>query len=190
MRDGSDGAPRCAVLVGPYLSGKTKLFEGLLASGETAARKAGHAPATGELAVGHTSFMGEPWALIDCPGSIEFAQEARNALMAADIGALERIFADDYVQYDPSGQPLTKQQVLENLRTSTVRYPSIVSTGRSIRIFADFAIVHGSEEDVVEADGRRFSARYLYMDVVVKRNGCWQIVGSLLARPEELPQEP
>jgi len=112
------------------------------------------------------------------------------ALMAADIGALERIFADDYVQYDPSGQPLTKQQVLENLRTSTVRYPSIVSTGRSIRIFADFAIVHGSEEDVVEADGRRFSARYLYMDVVVKRNGCWQIVGSLLARPEELPQEP
>jgi ketosteroid isomerase-like protein len=105
--------------------------------------------------------------------------------MAADVEALAEIFADDYVQYDPSGRPFTKQQVLENLRTSTVRYPSLVSTGRSIRLFGDFAIVHGSENDIVEAEGRRFPARYLYMDVVVKRNGQWQIVASLLAKPEE-----
>ena len=86
MRDGSDGAPRCAVLVGPYLSGKSRLFESLLAAAETAPRKGtGQPPAAGELTVGHTSFMGEPWCLIDCPGSIEFAQEAHNALMAADI---------------------------------------------------------------------------------------------------------
>jgi uncharacterized protein (TIGR02246 family) len=107
------------------------------------------------------------------------------ALMAADVEALAQIFADDYVQYDPSGRPFTEQQVLENLRTSTVRYPSIVSTGRTIRLFGDFAIVHGSEDDIVEAEGRRFPARYLYMDVVVKRNGQWQIVASLLAKPEE-----
>ena len=88
MRDGSDGAPRCAVLVGPYLSGKSKLFEALLATAETVARKGPAVAATGELTVGHTSFMGEPWALIDCPGSIEFAQEARNALMAADIAVV------------------------------------------------------------------------------------------------------
>jgi uncharacterized protein (TIGR02246 family) len=107
------------------------------------------------------------------------------ALMTADVEALAQIFADDYVQYDPSGRPFTKQQVLENLRTSTVRYPSIVSTGRCIRLFGDFAIVHGSEGDMVEADGQRFPARYLYMDVVVKRNGRWRIVGSLLATPED-----
>lgn len=106
------------------------------------------------------------------------------ALMAADVEALAQIFADDYVQYDPSGRPFTKQQVLENLRTSTVRYPSIASTGRSIRLLGDFAIVHGTEDDIVEADGRRFSARYLYMDVVVKRDRHWQIVGSLLAKPD------
>jgi uncharacterized protein (TIGR02246 family) len=106
------------------------------------------------------------------------------ALMAADLNALAQIFADDYVQYDPSGQPFTRQQVLDNLRTGTVRYPSIVSTGRRIRLFGNFAIVHGSEDDQVEADGNRFPARYLYMDVVVQRNGRWQIVASLLAKPE------
>ena len=115
----------------------------------------------------------------------ELFEAGDRALMAADLAVLARIFADDYVQYDPSGQPFTKQQVLDSLRTSSVRYPSIVSTARSIRLFGDFAIVHGSEDDIVEADGRRFPARYLYMDVVAKRNGRWQIMGSLLAKPEE-----
>ena len=107
------------------------------------------------------------------------------ALMAADIEALARIFADDYVQYDASGRAFTKQQVLDNLRTSAIRYPSIVATGRRIRLFGDVAIVHGSEEDEVEADGKRFPVRYLYMDVVLKRGGGWRIVGSQLVKPDE-----
>jgi hypothetical protein len=73
--------------------------------------------------------------------------------------------------------------VLENLWTSAVRYPSIVSTGRRIRLFGGMAIVHGSESDEVEADGKRFTVSYLYLDVVLKREGRWQIVGSQLVRP-------
>ena len=45
------------------------------------------------------------------------------------------------------------------------------------------AIVHGSEEDDVEQGGQRFPVSYVYMDVVVKREGRWQIVGSQLAKP-------
>jgi ketosteroid isomerase-like protein len=105
------------------------------------------------------------------------------ALMRADIAALSQIFGDDYVQYDASGKTFSKREVLENLRTSAVRYPSIVSTGRRIRLFGDMAIVHGSESDEVEADGKRFTVGYLYMDVVLKREGRWQIVGSQLVRP-------
>jgi ketosteroid isomerase-like protein len=105
------------------------------------------------------------------------------ALMNADIDSLSRIFADDYVQYNASGKAFSKQEVLENLRTSAIRYPSIVSTGRRIRLFGDMAIVHGAELDEVEADGRRFSVRYLYMDVVLRRGDTWQIVGSQLVKP-------
>jgi uncharacterized protein (TIGR02246 family) len=105
------------------------------------------------------------------------------ALMAADLEALSRVFADDYVQYDAAGRAFTKEQVLENLRTSTVRYPSIVSTGRRIRLFGEMAIVHGSESDEVETGGKRFPVRYLYMDVVLKRDGRWWIVGSQLVKP-------
>jgi hypothetical protein len=59
----------------------------------------------------------------------------------------------------------------------------MVSTRRRIRLLTeDVAIVHGSEDDEVEQGGKRFHARYVYMDVVVKRQGRWKIVESQLAR--------
>jgi len=108
------------------------------------------------------------------------------ALIAADLAELSRIFADDYIQYDESGKSFTKRDVLNTLRTGAIRYLAMVSTGRRIRLVSeDVAIVHGSEEDEVEQGGRSFPVRYVYMDVVVKRNGRWQIVGSQLARLTE-----
>src|SRR5215467_12682922 len=88
------------------------------------------------------------------------------ALMNADISALSEIFADDYVQYDAAGQPFTKQEILDKLRSGDIRYPSIVSTGRNIRVFGDMAVVHGSEDDEVVASGGRSCVRYLYLDVL------------------------
>ena len=107
------------------------------------------------------------------------------ALMSADLAALAQIFADDYVQYNEAGKAFTKQDVLNNFRTGAIRYPSIVSTGRKIRIFGDTAVVHGSESDEVEADGKRFSVRYVYLDVLRKKDGEWKLVASQLARPME-----
>src|ERR1019366_5866014 len=105
------------------------------------------------------------------------------ALMSADLEALSRIFADDYVQYGESGEPLSKEAILAAFRSRTTNYPSIVSTRREIRVFGDTAVVHGSESDEVEAAGKRFSVRYIYLDVLVRRNGEWKIVASQLARP-------
>jgi hypothetical protein len=116
---------------------------------------------------------------------LKLFEDGDRALIAADIAELSRIFADDYMQYDEFGESRTKEDVIKNLETSAVRYLSMVSTGRRIRLLSDeLAIVHGSEEDDVEQGGQRFPVRYIYMDVVVKRNGRWQIVGSQLAKPE------
>src|ERR1700682_2237396 len=105
------------------------------------------------------------------------------ALMSADVAALAQIFADDYVQYNESGKAFTKHDVLNNFRAGAIRYPSIVSTGRKVRVFGDTAVVHGAESDEVESEGKRFSARYVYLDVLRKQNGEWKLVASQLARP-------
>jgi elongation factor G len=41
-----------------------------------------------EMRVGHGSYLGDPWAVLDCPGSVEFAYEAACALAVADIAVL------------------------------------------------------------------------------------------------------
>ena len=111
-------------------------------------------------------------------------EDGDRALIAVDISELSRIYADDYVQYDESGEASTKSDLIQKLTSGTMRLISMISTGRRIRILRDdVAIVHGSEDDIVEQAGRRFPARYFYMDVVVKRNGSWQIVASQLSRP-------
>ena len=114
---------------------------------------------------------------------LKLVEDGDRALIAADLAALSRIFADDYIQYDESGEAHTRQEVLNNLKSGAIRYLAMVSTGRRIRLVsAEVAIVHGSEEDDVEQGGRRFPVRYVYMDVVMKRDDRWQIVGSQLAK--------
>lgn len=117
---------------------------------------------------------------------LKLFEDGDRALIAADVAELSRIFADDYVQYDENGDSRTKQDVIKSLETGEIRFLSMVSTGRRIRLLSEgLAIVHGSEEDDVEQGGQRFPVRCIYMDVVVKRNGRWQIVGSQLAKPDE-----
>jgi uncharacterized protein (TIGR02246 family) len=118
---------------------------------------------------------------------IKLFEDGDRALIADDAVELSRIFADDYVQRDESGKAFTKQDVIDNLASGKIRYISMNSTGRRVRFLRDeIAIVHGSEEDVLEQSGRRLTVRYVYMDVVMRREDKWQIVASQLAKPPEL----
>ncbi len=93
-------APRCVALVGPYLSGKTTLLESLLfASGTTARRgsvrdgnsvgdhvaEARARQMSTEINVANATFLGDPWTILDCPGSVELLYEAQQAMLVADV---------------------------------------------------------------------------------------------------------
>ncbi len=115
---------------------------------------------------------------------IELFEDGDRALISADVAELRRIYADDYVQYDESGKASTRQDLIDRLTSGKVRFVSMISTGRQIRLLRnDVAVVHGSEEDEVEQDGQRSSVRYVYLDVVIKKEDRWQILASQLARP-------
>src|SRR6201992_1195327 len=97
-QDGAKG-PRCIALVGPFQSGKTTLLEAILArtgaiqrqgTGEAgtsvgdSSKEALHHKMSVELTVATTTFMGDSYTFIDCPGSVEFAHDMRAALPAVD----------------------------------------------------------------------------------------------------------
>jgi elongation factor G len=92
--------PRCVALVGPFQSGKTTLLEAILArtgaiprqgsieAGNTvgdASKEARHHKMSVELSVATTSFMGDAYTFIDCPGSVEFVHDMRAVLPAIDV---------------------------------------------------------------------------------------------------------
>ena len=68
--------PRSVALIGPAGAGKSTLFEALMdAAGSPVKRPADprNRPMTTELRLGHCTYLGDSWAIIDCPGSVEFA---------------------------------------------------------------------------------------------------------------------
>src|SRR5580704_18145946 len=95
--------PRCVALVGPFQSGKTTLLEAILArtgaiprqgaieAGNTvgdASREARYHKMSVELSVATTSFMGDTFTFLDCPGSVEFAHDMRAVLPAIDVAVV------------------------------------------------------------------------------------------------------
>jgi elongation factor G len=107
--------------VGPYLSGKTTLLEALLfrtgaiqrqgrvADKSTVGDAAPEARAHGmsvELNAATASYLGESFTFLDCPGSIEFAEDQRAALLGADV-AIVVCEADD--KKAPALQLILKQ---------------------------------------------------------------------------------
>jgi elongation factor G len=98
--DGPKGrSARCIALVGPYLSGKTTLFEAILARTNTVTRQgtikdqstigdaSAEARAHGmsvEINVADAEFLGDKFTFIDCPGSIEFQAESAAVISACE----------------------------------------------------------------------------------------------------------
>src|SRR5215510_9793068 len=95
--------PRCIALVGPFQAGKTTLLEAILArtdaiqrqgtvdAGTTvgdASKEARHHQMSVELSVATTTFMGDSYTFIDCPGSVEFINDMRAALPAVDAAVV------------------------------------------------------------------------------------------------------
>jgi len=103
MASKTPSGPRVAAIVGPYLCGKTALFESILmlteAIGRKGSSKEGYAVGDGtpeakkrhmstEVNVATTEYLGQAWTFLDCPGSVEMIQESINALMVADAAVV------------------------------------------------------------------------------------------------------
>ncbi|MCC7045814.1 MAG: elongation factor G [Alphaproteobacteria bacterium] len=173
--------PRCAAIVGPYLSGKTTLLESLLlvtgaiqrrgtakegnlvgdGSAEARARKM-----SVQVTPASSSFLGEGWTFLDCPGSIEFWQETMNALMVADAAV---VVVEPVVD-----RAMTVAPLLHFLDANAIPHMIFVNkmdeTETRVREFMD-ALQGVSERPLVlrQVPIRRGEAIEGYVDVVSER---------------------
>ncbi len=103
MSNDKPGGPRTIALVGPYLSGKTTLLESILFKcgvitrkgsvtqgntvGDSSAEARAHSMSV-EINAASAEYLGDQFTFLDCPGSVEFAQESHNALVGADAAVV------------------------------------------------------------------------------------------------------
>ena len=96
-------AAKCIALVGPFQSGKTTLLEAIMARtgaiprvghvdagtsvGDASAEARHHKMGVSLNAV-TTTFMGDSYTFIDCPGSVEFLHDMRAAIPAVDAAVV------------------------------------------------------------------------------------------------------
>ena len=103
MTNSKPTGPRSVALIGPYLSGKTTLLEGLLHTSGTIGRKgsvtegntvgdsaqeARNRNMSTEVNVATARFMDDDITFVDCPGSIELLQESLFVLPGVDAAVV------------------------------------------------------------------------------------------------------
>ena len=103
MSTNNASGPRSVALIGPYLSGKTTLLESILfatgavtrkgsvTEGNTVGDAAAEARARNmsvEVNAATTTYLGDEITFLDCPGSVEFLQEAYNAAIGVDAAVV------------------------------------------------------------------------------------------------------
>jgi ketosteroid isomerase-like protein len=109
-------------------------------------------------------------------GEIRSHEDRRfQAMVAADVAALEALLGDDLVYTHSSASLDTKASLIEGIRTGRFSYQKIERPREEIRVYGPSAVVTGQARiELGGASPRVLNLRYT--DVWVKRERGWQMV--------------
>jgi ketosteroid isomerase-like protein len=111
----------------------------------------------------------------------QMIQKYRSALLQRDIPMLEKIWADDYVFVNASGEVLTKAQRLSNLKSGATSLDSINQEENiSVRVYQNSAVVTSRVTLKEKYSGKQISGQYRSTLVWVKGPAGWQLVSNQL----------
>jgi ketosteroid isomerase-like protein len=98
------------------------------------------------------------------------------ALKEQDYAALEELYADDYLLARPDGSVLNKQEVLQDLRSSGLRFHSIELGQNEVRMYGSTAVLTGESEAVSSRHGVESRSHFRLMAVYVRQGQLIKLV--------------
>jgi hypothetical protein len=117
------------------------------------------------------------------------ADDARIAAMtAADPEALEPLLSAELRYSHSNGTVDTKDSFLELIRGKATRYVAYRPVERGVRFASpDIALEHGRAEVILEKNGVRTEATFLFLAVWRLEEGSWRFLAWQSARPPAAP---
>jgi ketosteroid isomerase-like protein len=101
-----------------------------------------------------------------------------DGLVKSDTATLDSIFADTYVDTDEHSQRSDKQGVLAVIKSGDLKLQSIQLSDMRVYDYGDAAVVTGSAEQKGNFKGQPLTAKVIFTDTFVRKNGKWRAVAS------------
>lgn len=99
------------------------------------------------------------------------------AMEKVDVATLNRILSDDMIYTHSTGLRQTKAELIGALGSGDLKYEAINPSDVRVRIFDATAVVTGRVSIRVKSAGNEQNFKLCYLDVYVKQEGRWQMVG-------------
>ena len=104
--------------------------------------------------------------------------ERIQAQIHADVAALERIYADDFIGVGPSGTVRTKPQVISDFTSGDLKFQSITTDDVQVRVYGDTAVETGLSTMIGQDKGKTVPRDTRFTRVWVKQQGHWRLVAN------------
>jgi len=105
-------------------------------------------------------------------------QRLISAWVSADRETIDTILADDWRVTDPTGQVLTKAQVMVELESGERKLESGTIDDVDVRLFGNVGIITGRTVATGSYQGNKVSVTLRFTDVFVKQNQRWYAMAS------------
>lgn len=109
-------------------------------------------------------------------------QQLISAWIHRDHSALERLLAQEWMVTHTDARMSTRDEVLRDLDTGANRLLEGSVDDLRFRVYQDFAVITGRTRARGEYKGHAYDVRLRFTDVLVHRDGRWQVVASHASR--------
>jgi|SRR5437016_9286607 len=104
--------------------------------------------------------------------------ERIQAQISADVAALDRIYAADFIGVGPSGTVRTKAQVISDFTSGALKFQSITTQEVQVRVYENTAVETGLSTMVGQDKGKAVPRDTRFTRVWVKQHGHWRLVAN------------
>ncbi len=102
-------------------------------------------------------------------------EKIRKALFDCDVQALQELIAEDYIGYDPNGNPQDRKMTLEVYQPGGAKLDTYDAKGVAVRIAGEIGIITGTGYIHGTFADAEFEHDLRFLDIYIMRYDAWKL---------------